>query len=277
MRKENLIDVLNKCYKDKRSLIAFNLQNLYHLEAIKQVTEKLKLPVIVQFSARYVTQFEKRLGFDFMNKRYKNEYMYFHLDHCQDFELIKFCVDSDFDGVMYDGSASPIDENIAFTKKVTEYAYKHNCIVEGELGEIGGVEDGVGTEGMAYANLSEVKKYVDETSVDLLALGIGNAHGFYTSLEHINTSILLKAKEIIGEKQLFVLHGGSGLPTETINETIHNGVVKINFSTQIKQATNDGIQNYMNTGKLYNEVAFEKEILAAVMPVFEELIIKYTK
>lgn len=275
MRK-NFIEVLDNCYKNKKSLIAFNLQNIYHLEALKQVTEELKLPVIVQFSARYVKQFEKRLGYPFLSERFRNDYLYFHLDHCQDFELIQFCIDSGFDGVMYDGSASPIEENIAMTKKVMEYAKKNDCIVEGELGEIGGVEDGIGTEGMSYANLSEVKKFVDETKVHLLALGIGNAHGFYTTLKNIDTSILLKAKDIIGEKQLFVLHGGSGLPTETIVETINNGVVKINFSTQIKQATNDALTSYLAKGKLFNEVAFEKEIFDSVKPVFFELIKKYT-
>ncbi len=274
--KRKFIDILEECYQDQRSLIAFNLQNLYHLEAIKQVTEELKTPVIVQFSARYVKQFEKRIGFEFLNDNYRNDYMYFHLDHCQNFELIKFCIDNDFDGVMYDGSASPLDENIEMTKNVMRYAEKNNCIVEGELGEIGGVEDGIGTEGMSYANLSEVKRYVDETQVPLLALGIGNAHGFYTTLKNIDTSILLKAKELIGKKQLFVLHGGSGLPDDTVNETINNGVVKINFSTQIKQATNDALQSYLAKGKLFNEVAFEKEIHDSVIPLFKQLIEKYT-
>ncbi len=274
--KETLIHTLNNCYKEKRSLLAYNVQNLYHLAAIHQVTSLLRLPVIVQFSSRYVTHLEKRIGFDVLQRKYKNSYIYFHLDHCQDFKLIEFCIQSGFDGVMYDGSASSLDENIKITKKVMACARHTDCIVEGELGEIGGVEDGVGSEEMSYANLSEVKKYVEETEVHLLALGIGNAHGFYRTLKNIDTSILKYAKEIIGGTQLFVLHGGSGLPDKIIRESINNGVVKINYSTQIKQDTNIALQNYLKRGELFNEISFESEMIKALKPLFENQIQKYT-
>lgn len=257
--------------------MAFNVQNLYHLEALRRVTEKLRLPCIVQFSARYVRQFEKTVGFEMLLSKYKNDYMYFHLDHCQDFELITFCIDSGFDGVMYDGSASPLAENIQFTKKVMAYAQSRGCIVEGELGEIGGVEDGVGTEHMAYANLAEVKRYVSETKVHLLALGIGNAHGFYTTLSKIDTSILRQAQSKLEGEQMLVLHGGSGLSKDIIDDCVTSGVVKINFSTQIKQATNDGIKKYIEKLELFNEIKFEQAIIDEVSPVFRELITKYTK
>lgn len=270
------LDALNDCFERRRSLIAFNVQNVYHLNALIEVTDKLGLPCIAQCSARFVSQFEKQHGMARIVDRYQNERIHFHLDHCQDLQLIKFCVDSGFRGVMFDGSAMPLQENILQTKQVMKFAAESNCVVEAELGEIGGVEDGVGTEEMCYANLDEVRMFVDETGVQLLALGIGNAHGFYKSLKQIDTSILIKAKEIIGRKQLFVLHGGSGLPEETVQETIEAGVVKINYSTQLKQATNDGIASYLASKKLFNEIAFEKAIHDHVKPMFESLIQRFT-
>lgn len=274
--KDALIEVLNKCYIDKKSLLAFNVQNIYHLQALKEVSEELKAPVMAQFSSRYVSQFEKRYGFDFLKQKYKNDFIYFHLDHCQDLELIKFCIDVGFDGVMYDGSEYPLSENIQTTKTVLQMALQNNCVVEGELGEIGGVEDGVGSENMSFADLSEVKQYVDATNIDLLALGIGNAHGFYNSIENIDVSILKKAKEIIKKDQLFVLHGGSGMPEHMIRETIQNGVVKINFSTQIKQATNQAIQEYLHLNELFNEINFEKKLLDHLKKLFKDLMKQYT-
>ena len=270
------LDVLNDCFERKRSLVAFNVQNVYHLDALHEVTNSLGLSCIAQCSARYVSQFEKRHGMERIVDRYQNDRIHFHLDHCQDLSLIRFCIDSGFRGVMFDGSAMPLKENMLKTKQVMEFASATNCVVEGELGEIGGVEDGVGTEEMCYANLEEVKQFVEETGVHLLALGIGNAHGFYKSLKQIDTSILVEAKEIIGRKQLFVLHGGSGLPEDTVQETIEAGVVKINYSTQLKQATNEGIANYLESGKLFNEIAFEKAVCDQVQPMFTSLIQRFT-
>lgn len=274
--KVKLKEILEKCYKNKKSLIAFNAQNIYHLQALKEVTEELKQPVIVQFSARYVKQFEKRFGFEFLKENYRNSYMYFHLDHCQDLDLIKFCIEAGFDGVMYDGSEFSLDENIRTTNLVLDMAKSENCMVEGELGQIGGVEDGIGSESMSFANLSEVKKYIDSTGLGLLALGIGNAHGFYSTTENIDTSILLKAKEILKRDQLFVLHGGSGMPDEMILDTINYGVVKINFSTQIKQKTNDALKEYLNSGELFNEINFEKSLVKKLKKLFTKFINKYT-
>lgn len=273
--KKKIIDVLKDCHKNKKSLLAFNVQNVYHLEALKEVSEELEIAVIAQFSARYVRQFQKRFGFDFLKEKFKNSYIYFHLDHCQDLELIEFCIKAGFDGVMYDGSEHSISHNIAITKKVKELARPYNCIVEGELGEIGGVEDGEGTEEMSHANLDEVKEYVDETSVDILALGIGNAHGFYTTLKNIDTSILLKAKEILND-QLFVLHGGSGLPEKMVKETINYGVVKINYSTQIKETTNQSLKEYLKKEELFNEINFENILISKLKEVYIKLLKKYT-
>jgi len=85
--KIELKKIFEKCYKEKKSLIAFNVQNLYHLQALKEVTAKLKQPVIVQFSARYVKQFEKRFGF--LKQNYKNNYMYFPFRSLSRFRINK--------------------------------------------------------------------------------------------------------------------------------------------------------------------------------------------
>ena len=274
--KKKLIEVLKNYRENNKSILAFNVQNIYHLQALKEISDELKIAVIAQFSARYVKQFQKRFGFEFLKEKYRNNYMYYHLDHCQDLELIEFCIKTGFDGVMYDGSEHSLSHNIAFTRKVKDLAIPYNCIVEGELGEIGGVEDGEGVEQMSHVNLNEVKEYVDMTNIDILALGIGNAHGFYNTLENIDTSLLLKAKQILNNNQLFVLHGGSGLPEKVVKETINYGVVKINYSTQIKEATNQSLIEYIKKEELFNEINFESVIISSLKKVFQKLIKKYS-
>lgn len=268
--------VLNEMYASKKALIAFNLQNDIHLKALKEATECLQLPVIAQFSAKNIKPLDERFGFKLLIEKYKSKFMYFHLDHCMDINLIKFCIDIGFDSVMFDGSSLPLDENIKLSKEINEYAIARGCLIEGELGEIGGVEDGFGSEKIEYVDLQDVKKYVDSTNIALLALGIGNSHGFYKSLNKIDTSILKKAKEIIGKDQFMVLHGGTGLSEKIVRESINCGVVKINYSTQLKYSTQEAIKSYTNETDLFNETSFFNKIVNSIQPTFSNLIVKYT-
>lgn len=275
--KAKLKDRLIAFKEQGKSTFAFNLQNFYQLEAAKKVSEQLKTPVIIQFSERYIRFLDEKYGVDYIIRTYSGEYVYFHLDHCTDIDFIKYCVDSGFDSVMYDGSAFDIDVNIITSKELRRYAAQKGCLLEGELGKVSGVEDGFGDEGSSYAEISEIKRYVEETQIDLMALGIGNAHGFYENLEGLNMGILKEASQLLSKDQLFVLHGGTGLPDEIIREAIGYGVVKINLSTQIKKRTLEIMKEYVSKTDLYNEIAFHRLMVDELVKLFENYIIKFTR
>lgn len=275
--KKKVKDILIGFRKNKKAIMAFNLQNFYQLEAAKLISERLKTPLIIQFSERYLRFLNEKYSIEYIIEKYSNDYVYFHLDHCIDIEFIKFCVDSGFDSVMYDGSAFDIDTNIKNSKIIIDYTSTKSCLVEGELGKVSGVEDGFGDEGSSYAEIAEIEKYVKETSVDLMALGIGNAHGFYNDLDGLKTDILKEASNKLDENQLYVLHGGTGLPDEIIKEAISYGVVKINVSTQIKKKTMDILNNYTSENELYNEISFNNLMIDGLSELFEGYLNKYTK
>lgn len=275
-KNRNYKDLLFEYKNRNKSLLAFNLQNFYQLEAAKIAAEKNELPVIIQFSERYLKFLDEKYGLAFILKKYSSPYIFFHLDHCKNLPLIKDCISKGFDSVMYDGSSEPLEVNIKNTREVMEYAQKFGCLVEGELGEIAGVEDGFGHEGSSYAEVSEAVQYVKETNIDLLALGIGNAHGFYNSLDSINTEILEKTSELL-DNQLFVLHGGTGLPDEIVSKAINLGVVKINVSTFLKKTTTDLLRDYLQENELFNEIKFHDTQVNGLIQVFESFILKYTK
>ena len=269
--------ILSNFRKEKKSIIAFNLQNLYQLEAAIIITEELQLPMIIQFSERYLRFLNEKYGIQYIINKFSNKFIYYHLDHCIDLEFIKFCIDSGFDSVMYDGSSFDIDVNIKNTKTIIDYASSKGCLVEGELGKVSGVEDGFGDAGSSYADIKEIKKYVDETQIDLLALGIGNAHGFYNSLDALKTEIIRDASSMLNSDQLFVLHGATGLSDEIINEVIGYGVVKINISTQLKLLYIDLLKSYVSNNSLYNEISFSDFMNKNLSVFFKTLINKYTK
>ena len=173
-----------KAVKGGFAVPAYNFNNMEQLQAIIQACVETKSPVILQVSkgardyaninllrnmAKGASEYAAELGCAIP--------IVLHLDHGDTFETCKECIDNGFSSVMIDGSHFPYDENIALTKKVVEYAHKHDVTVEGELGVLAGIEDEVSAEHSTYTQPSEVIDFVSKTGVDSLAISIGTSHG----------------------------------------------------------------------------------------------------
>ena len=180
----NTKDMFKKAMEGKFAVPAYNFNNMEQLQAIIQACVETKSPVIIQVSsgarkyanstllrnmAKGAVEYAKELGCEIP--------ICLHLDHGDTFELCKDCVDNGFSSVMIDGSAHSYEDNIALTKKVVEYAHQHDVTVEGELGELAGVEDDVSAEKSTYTKPEEVIDFVNRTGVDSLAISIGTSHG----------------------------------------------------------------------------------------------------
>ncbi|HHT61276.1 MAG: class II fructose-1,6-bisphosphate aldolase [Paludibacteraceae bacterium] len=237
----NTREMFAKAIKGKYAVPAFNFNNMEQLQAIIMAATETKSPVIIQVSKgarnyanqtllRYMAegavQYAKELGWE-------NPQIALHLDHGDSFELCKSCVDMGFSSIMIDGSSLPYDENVALTKKVVEYAHKHDVTVEGELGVLAGVEDEVVAEVSHYTKPEEVVDFTSKTGVDSLAISIGTSHGAYKFKPEqctrnaegklVPPPLAFDILESI-EKQLpgfpIVLHGSSSVPEEEV-ETIN--------------------------------------------------------
>ncbi|MGI5975786.1 MAG: class II fructose-bisphosphate aldolase [Paludibacter sp.] len=180
----NSRELFKKAFEGKYAIPAFNFNNMEQLQAIVAACVETRSPVILQVSSgarkyanqtllRYMAQgaveYAKELGYAIP--------IVLHLDHGNSFELCKDCIDMGFSSVMIDGSHLPYEENVALTKKVVEYAHKHDVTVEGELGILAGVEDDVVAEHHTYTRPEEVVDFVTRTGVDSLAISIGTSHG----------------------------------------------------------------------------------------------------
>ena len=148
---------------------------------------------------------------------------------------------------MFDGSHYPIEENVEKSKEIIELAHSKGVSVECEVGGIGGVEDGVASNG----ELADPKEcaLVAGLGVDFLACGIGNIHGKYPAnwaglnferLDEINTAV---------EGKPLVLHGGSGIPFEQTSKAISLGVSKINVNTELQLVFAAATRAYIEAGK----------------------------
>ena len=134
----------------------------------------------------------------------------------------------------------PFEDNIKFTKEVTDFALPMDVSVEGELGTIGGKEEGDTDLEASYTKVSEAEEFVRRTNVSTLAIGVGTAHGVYKGTPHINIERIKEIHAAIDTP--LVLHGASGLSDEVLKDCIAAGITKINFATELRQAYTNGIK-----------------------------------
>lgn len=269
-----LRELITDYRRKNQALLAFNIQNIYQLDALNECSMQLKIPVIVQFSSKYISFIDEKYGIVNLIKKYKSDSFFFHLDHCKDEKIILFCIDSGFDSVMFDGSSLCLKENIALTNKYYSYANNKGCLIEAELGEIKGIEDGYGTNSGGVYSACDLKTFSDNANFDLLALAIGNAHGIYTDLDIIDIDLLNEAQKIAGSLNL-VLHGGTGMTFEMFKKSIEFGVVKINISTALKIETSKMLKEYSYSNEHFDEINFNKFASDFLGNFFTEMLIKF--
>ena len=249
----------------------------------KLYRELWKQPVILQVS----NGARKYAGHNYIVKlveaatmQYKDIPVALHLDHGADFEMCKSCIDGGFTSVMIDGSQYSFKENIELTKKVVDYAHERGVVVEGELGQLAGVEDDVNVEHHSYTKPEEVEEFVSKTGVDSLAIAIGTSHGAFKfkpgTKPQLRFDILEEVSKRLPEFPI-VLHGASsvsakyvdiinsnggklkdavGIPEDMLRKAAKSSVCKINIDSDIRLAMTAGVREAL----VENEDMFDPRV-----------------
>ena len=227
-------EMFRKAYDGGYAIGAFNVNNMEIVQGITEAAGELKSPLILQVSAGA----RKYANHTYLVKLVEAALIEndipiaLHLDHGADFDICKSCIDGGFTSVMIDGSHHSFEDNIALTKKVVEYAHSKGVVVEGELGQLAGIEDDVKVSDAdaSYTHPDEVEEFVSRTGVDSLAIAIGTSHGAYKfkpgTKPQLRFDILHEIEQRIPGFPI-VLHGASSVPQEyvkIINE--HGGALK---------------------------------------------------
>ncbi|MGN0705605.1 MAG: class II fructose-1,6-bisphosphate aldolase [Lentihominibacter sp.] len=264
-------EMFAKALKSDYAVGAFNVNNMEIIQGIVEAAQQENAPLILQVSAgarkyakpAYLTKLVEAAILD------TGVDICLHLDHGEDFDICKKCVDDGFTSVMIDGSKHPFEENIRITKEVVEYAHAHGVVVEAELGKLAGVEDAVNVSARdaTFTVPEEAAEFVQKTGVDSLAVAIGTSHGAYKFKGEPNLDFdrLREINKLIPNTPL-VLHGAStvlpefvakcneyggdipgaqGVPEEMIREAAKYGVCKVNIDTDLRLAMTAEIRKYM--------------------------------
>ena len=257
-------EILLKAQKEGYAVGAFNAENMEMVQAIVAAAEDLSSPVIIQTTPGSLQYADTDLFFGMVNAEAKKAKVpvALHLDHGNSAELCAKAILSGYTSIMIDGSKLAFSENVALTKKVVEFAHAMEVPVEGELGTVGGKEDTHEVKDKSYTDPEEAKEFAEQTGVDFLAVGIGNAHGFYKGVPKLRFDILEKTKSLVSIP--IVLHGASGIPDEDVKKSTGLGICKVNFATELRDAFTKGVKEYLEKNpdvfdpKKYNGAGREK-------------------
>jgi len=226
--------LLKDADKNHYAIPAFNYSDIWELQAIIEAAEEERAKVYAASNMRVA----ESIGLPYLGSLGRTAYastngcVYNHLDHSTSVELCKQAVDSGYMSVMVDASMESLEENIRKTRDVVTYAHAHGVLVEAEIGRILGRNEEGQCQGDDFlVRTEDAARLVDETGVDSLAVGIGTAHGFYTAPPHINIQRLKEVNAAV--KIPLVLHGGTGVPEDTVRACIENGMAKVNVGTHL--------------------------------------------
>ncbi|MEX0652036.1 MAG: class II fructose-bisphosphate aldolase [Candidatus Paceibacterota bacterium] len=230
----------------------FNISDTEGLRAIFTAAKKLNVPVIIGVSEgeRDFIGVQQAVALVKSLREEHNYPIFLNADHTYSVERAKEAIDAGYDAVIFDGTKLLLEDNIAQTKEVVDYAHGVNpdILVEGEIGYIGTsskvlneLPEGVDPEG-AVTTAEEITQYVQETGLDLVAPAVGNLHGMLKGGKNPALNIeAIKALRISGGVPM-VLHGGSGISDEDFTTAIKTGISIVHINTEIRVAYREGIE-----------------------------------
>ena len=306
--------LLDEAAKGGYGVGAFNVNNMEQIQSIMEAARETRSPVIVQASRGARSYSQDRFLYHLMlaaSELYPEIPMVLHQDHGNSVETCKSAIDMGFTSVMMDGSLMPdgktpttFEYNVDVTRRVVELAHAKGVTVEGEIGTLGGIEDGHGAGVDALSHLTDpaqAEEFVKLTGVDALAIAIGTSHGAYKFAKKPTGETLKMERLIEIHRRLphahLVMHGSSsvpkdlqdiinqyggklkptfGVPVEEIQLGIKNGVRKINVDTDSRLAITGAIRKvFAEKPEEFDPRSYLKPAREAMKKVVAERMVQF--
>lgn len=264
------VDMLKNAKEGRYAVGAFNICGLDQPGKLIQTAEKLKAPIIMVVPGiiePYVP-FDEFVAVTSIAANRANVPVSIHLSHGGDLAQTERAIKAGFTSVMYDGSKLPYEENVRNTAEAVRMGHAVGCGVEGELGALGSSFVNV-SESMTDPQMS--LDYVKKTNVDILAVAIGNAHGFYKGKPLIDLERLIAIRNAIQSTNCYLtLHGGTGIPEATVKRCIEEGIVKICIYTEMCSVGKNNAIKYCEANQGYKGNTDIPELIGSISKGFQD-------
>jgi fructose-bisphosphate aldolase class II len=242
MTHADLPTLLAEARAARRALLALNVIQLEHAEAIVAGAEDAGRPVVLQVSENTVAYHRAAapvLAACLAIAEQAAVPVVVHLDHATRDDLVREAVGLGVRSVMYDASALDHATNVARTGEVVGWCHQRGVAVEAELGEVGG-KDGVHAPG-ARTEPDEAADYVSRTGVDALAVAVGSSHAMTTRDAVLDEDLIGRLADAVPVP--LVLHGSSGVPDDGLLRAVAAGITKVNVATHLNAAMTRAVRD----------------------------------
>jgi ketose-bisphosphate aldolase len=263
------LEILKDARARKYGVGAYNVLSLDQATAIIRLCDQLKAPVLITVPA----VLEPYVNFDDLcvitrSIAQKTSIpVGIHLSHGRDIPALERCIKAGFTSVMIDGSSLSFDENVKLTRKASEICHRNGIACEGELGAVGST---TGEIKSTMTDPEEAKKFVEATDIDIFAVSIGNAHGFYKGIPKLDFERFRQIREALSGKEnvYFTLHGGTGIDPGDLKRLIAEGCPKICIYTEMCGAGKDKAFDYLARHPEYGGTMDVPELFKSIISGF---------
>ena len=226
----DLKQILDLAERKKAAIPAFNMYNMESVIGVMRAARETGAPVIFQMFNRLAsTEYGTFVANSIKEAiRQLPTPAVFHLDHGAGIPEVMRALRLGVSGAMIDASTLPLEENIAKTRMAVDLCRECGVPVEGELGHVGGTSDEKLSD---FTDVTEAKRFAEETGVSALAVMVGTAHGVYKKAPVLDIQRISDIRDATGLP--LVLHGGSGVPVEQLKKAVDAGIRKVNFATDL--------------------------------------------
>ncbi|MFV0425873.1 MAG: ketose-bisphosphate aldolase [Beutenbergiaceae bacterium] len=267
---EPYTDMVNHAFANQYAVPHFNICNLETIRAVAAVAQERRSPVIfgihpVESDYAGAANLAGLIRSEIGNRPIRAA---IHLDHGPSVDHVVQAIQAGYTSVMFDGSTIPLKDNVQITSEVVSLAAAAGLSVEAEVGTIGKTaEYGAEIENPHLAD-PQACAQVAATGIDALAVAIGNAHGVYIAEPKLEFDRLASIREATNIP--LVLHGGSGIPLNQVQQAITMGIAKFNIGTNVHVAFTRACRTYLNTNPGSHDVmGMLNDAQAAVRDVVE--------
>lgn len=237
----------------------FEAWNMESLLAVIDAAEQTNSPVIIGFGGQFLGSKKRKVKENIFHYGSLGQSIANHskvpvallLNEAQEVSMLLAGLKSGFNAIMLEGNGMPPKDFIEINKYLVKTAHYFGADVEAEVGKLPDSDIATNTvTGGKKTDVEEAISFVRETGVDALAIAVGNVHLLENKKATLDFELLRTLRDKVPVP--LVLHGGTGIAFEDLQEAIRLGVCKVNVGTILKRAYLNYIITYLKDHDVSN-------------------------
>jgi ketose-bisphosphate aldolase len=233
--------LMHDCQAGGYAVGYFESWNLESLQGVIDAAERTRSPVIIGFNGEFLCS-DQRLAserlavYGALGKAAAQSSSVpcgLIFNECPWDASILAAIEAGFNLVMPTDAHNAHELYAQRVRRIVEHAHEREVAVEAELGELACGASGAITHRGSLTDPEVAQRFVATTGVDLLAVNVGNVHIQLSGEVSLDLGRLAAIHRRVPAP--LVLHGGTGITADSLQQAIRLGVAKVNYGTYLKQ------------------------------------------